>query len=125
MRDIDSVHYDRSGKKTHCWTLHGAWIKVLEYDEIIGPSYRPRVYEPCPLKPTDQIEYDWHLKEIGSGVVNGGALRIPSDQVVEHPLADWSALDRYRPPDPLNPFYYERIEPLLDEAGDRYVVVTS
>ena len=43
-------------------------------------------------------------------------------QVVEYPLADWSDLDGYRPPDPRNPFYYERLGPLLDEAGDRYVV---
>jgi len=46
-------------------------------------------------------------------------------QVVEHPLADWAALDHYRPPDPRNPFYFERLEPLLDEAADRYVAVTS
>src|SRR3990172_288043 len=30
-------------------------------------------------------------------------------QVTEHPLADWSALDHYRPPDPRNPFYYDRL----------------
>ena len=46
-------------------------------------------------------------------------------QVVGHPLADWSAFDHYRPPDPRNPFYFERLEPLLDQAGDRYVAVTS
>ncbi len=46
-------------------------------------------------------------------------------QVVEHPLANPRAIDTYRPPDPHDPFYFERIEPLLDEAGDRYVVVTS
>jgi hypothetical protein len=46
-------------------------------------------------------------------------------QVVEHPLADWSAIDRYRPPDPVNPFYFERLGPELDQARDRYVVVTS
>ncbi|MHC4401143.1 MAG: uroporphyrinogen decarboxylase family protein [Planctomycetota bacterium] len=45
-------------------------------------------------------------------------------QVVGHPLADWSALDRYHPPDPRSPFYYERLGPLLDEAGGRYVAVT-
>ncbi len=46
-------------------------------------------------------------------------------QVVGYPLADWSALDSYRPPDPRNPFYYQRLEPLLGKAGDRYVAVTS
>ena len=46
-------------------------------------------------------------------------------QVVAHPLADWSALERYRPPNPHNPFYYKRLGPLLDAAGDRYVVITA
>jgi uroporphyrinogen decarboxylase len=46
-------------------------------------------------------------------------------QVVESPLANWSALDDYRPPDPTNAFYFERIEPELRKAGDRYVAVTS
>jgi len=46
-------------------------------------------------------------------------------QVTDCPLADWSALNHYRPPDPRNPFYYERLGPLLDEAGDRYVVLTA
>ena len=30
-------------------------------------------------------------------------------QVVTHPLADWGALDRWRPPDPRDPYYFERI----------------
>jgi uroporphyrinogen decarboxylase len=46
-------------------------------------------------------------------------------QVIESPLADWSALDAYRPPDPCNPFYYERLGPLIDQAGDRYVALTA
>lgn len=45
-------------------------------------------------------------------------------QVVEHPLADWSALAGYKPPNPRNPFYFERIGPILEDAGDRYVAVT-
>jgi uroporphyrinogen decarboxylase len=45
-------------------------------------------------------------------------------QVVGHPLADWAKLDGYRPPDPRDPYYYERIEEALRPAGDRYVVVT-
>jgi hypothetical protein len=46
-------------------------------------------------------------------------------QVVKPPLADWSDLDGYRAPDPRNPFYYERLGPLLDTAGERYVVLTA
>ncbi len=46
-------------------------------------------------------------------------------QVTENPLETWADLDRYRPPDPRNPFYYERLGPLIDEAGDRYVALTA
>jgi len=46
-------------------------------------------------------------------------------QVTACPLADWAALERYRPPDPCNPFYYERLGPLLDAAEDRYVALTA
>lgn len=46
-------------------------------------------------------------------------------QVVRHPLQDWAKLDAYRPPNPRDPFYFERLEGELAEAGDKYVVVTS
>ena len=35
-RRIDIVRYDRSGMGTRRWTLHGGWIKVLEYDDLEG-----------------------------------------------------------------------------------------
>jgi len=38
MRDIDIVRYDRAGNETRRWTLHGAWVKALEYDELEGGS---------------------------------------------------------------------------------------
>ena len=34
MRDIDIVRYDRAGKETRRWTLHGALARVLEYDDL-------------------------------------------------------------------------------------------
>jgi len=46
-------------------------------------------------------------------------------QVTTFPLADWSGLKIYRPPDPRNPFYYERLGAMIDEAGDRYVCLTA
>lgn len=46
-------------------------------------------------------------------------------QVVGHPLEDWRRLDTYQPPDPRNPFYFARIEGDIQDAGDRYVVITS
>lgn len=46
-------------------------------------------------------------------------------QVTHCPLASWASLDRYRPPNPRNPFYYERLGPLIDAADDRYVAVTA
>lgn len=60
---------------------------------------------------------DWGCRWQRTEVKNMGT-------VVEHPLGDWSAWKDYRPPNPRNPFYFQRIEPLLDQAGDRYVAVT-
>ena len=38
-------------------------------------------------------------------------------QVVHHPLADWAALDTYVPPDPKDPFYFDRLEDELRAAS--------
>ncbi|GAG34542.1 unnamed protein product, partial [marine sediment metagenome] len=47
-------------------------------------------------------------------------------QVVYSPLEEnWAAFDSYMPPDPGDDFYYERIPPLLEEAGERYVMLSS
>jgi uroporphyrinogen decarboxylase len=61
---------------------------------------------------------DWGCRWSATDLKNIG-------QVTDHPLASWDALDRYRPPDPLNPFYYDRLEPLIATAGDRYVALTA
>lgn len=61
---------------------------------------------------------DWGCKWKRTEVVNMG-------QVVGHPLEDWNALPSFQPPDPRNPFYFERIEDEIKDAGDRYVVLTS
>jgi uroporphyrinogen decarboxylase len=45
-------------------------------------------------------------------------------QVIHHPLEDWSKLDSYQPPDPRDPFYFERIEQAIAQAGDRYVALS-
>jgi uroporphyrinogen decarboxylase len=62
-------------------------------------------------------EDDWGCGWAATEIRNMG-------QVVHHPLADWAELDSYRPPNPRDPFYFERIEQVLVEAADRYVVVT-
>ena len=36
MRDIDIVRYGRAGRETRRWTLHGAWTKALEHDDLEG-----------------------------------------------------------------------------------------
>ena len=46
-------------------------------------------------------------------------------QVVGHPLNDWAALSTFRPPDPRNPFYFERIDDEIKNPQDKYVVITS
>ena len=61
---------------------------------------------------------DWGCRWSATDLKNIG-------QVTDNPLASWTALDQYRPPDPLNPFYYDRLEPLIAAAGDRYVALTA
>lgn len=46
-------------------------------------------------------------------------------QVVHHPLRDWSALASYRPPNPRDPHYFDRLAGEIAQAGERYTVVTS
>lgn len=54
--------------------VKGTYEKFLEDGYlIVGPSYRPRTYEPNPIVPSDQIEYDWqkgHLKFDAPGVAS-------------------------------------------------------
>ncbi len=38
MRDVDIVPYDRAGQETRRWTLHGPWVKVVEYDDLEGSN---------------------------------------------------------------------------------------
>ena len=63
-------------------------------------------------------EDDWGCGWERTNVENMG-------QVVHHPLEDWGKLTTYTPPNPRDPFYFERIEDTIKDAGDRYVVITS
>jgi uroporphyrinogen decarboxylase len=45
-------------------------------------------------------------------------------QVVGHPLEDWGRLPSYVPPNPRNPFYFERVADEMKAAADRYVITT-
>jgi uroporphyrinogen decarboxylase len=64
------------------------------------------------------VQDDWGCKWTKTHVKNMG-------QVVGHPLEDWSRLNTFRPPDPRNPFYFNRVEEVIKDAGERYVVITN
>ncbi len=65
----------------------------------------------------DRVFDDWGCGWKTTAVKNMG-------QVVHHPLEDWARLGSYRPPDPRDPFYYNRIDEVISAAEDRYVAVT-
>ena len=46
-------------------------------------------------------------------------------QVKHHPLQDYGKLDSYRPPNPRDKFYFERLADTIGKANDRYVMLTS
>jgi hypothetical protein len=80
------------------------------------------------IREMDRAEAGWFFDQAGYddwGCLWRHTERKNMGQVVGHPLADPSAIGDYRPPDAANPYYYARLEPLLDQAGDRYVTVTS
>ena len=43
MRKVDVVRYDRAGDESRRWNPHGAWIKTLEYDELVWARHLRRV----------------------------------------------------------------------------------
>lgn len=51
--------------------------------------------------------------------------RYDMGHVIYNPLEDWSNLKTYKPPNPRDDFYFERIEEGIKDAEDRYVVITS
>ena len=82
----------------------------------------------CNIGEMDRAEAGWFFDEAamddwGCGWSTTELKNI--GQVKGHPLEAWSALDGYRPPNPRNPFYYDRLEPHLEAAEDRYVVLTA
>lgn len=82
----------------------------------------------CDIWEMDRSEAGWFFDNAGMDDWGCQWSRTEQEnmgQVSACPLADWSDLDHYQPPNPLNPFYYDRLGPLLDKAGDRYVVVTA
>jgi uroporphyrinogen decarboxylase len=65
-----------------------------------------------------KVEDDWGCGWAASEVDNMGLVR-------GHPLQDWSKLDSYKPPNPKDPYYFDRLEKEMADAGDKYVCVTS
>ena len=61
---------------------------------------------------------DWGCTWVGSDVENMGLVH-------GHPLENWASLDTYTPPNPRDPYYFERLEGEMAGAEDRYVVVTT
>lgn len=82
----------------------------------------------CDIWEMDRQEAGWFFDRPGMDDWGCGWARTEQEnigQVTDNPLADWSSLERYRPPNPCNPFYYERLGTLLDQARKRYVVITA
>jgi len=68
LYDPNSIEYEGSygmAPLRFLSTVYRYGMRILidpgrEDDKIEGPSIRLRQYEPNPIKPNDQIEYDWH-----------------------------------------------------------------
>jgi len=67
----------------------------------------------CDCWEMDRAEAGWFFDQ--TGLDDWGCVWERTDvenigQVKHGPLEDWSALDGYRPPNPMNPYYFERLE---------------
>jgi len=82
----------------------------------------------CDCWETDRARAGWFFDHPAMDDWGCGWERVSENnmgQVTHHPLEDWAAFDRFRPPDPRDPFYFERVEPVLAEARGRYVLVSE
>lgn len=61
---------------------------------------------------------DWGCRWAAGGTKNMG-------QVVEHPLTELSALASYRPPNPVDSFYFARLQEEIAAYPQKYCLVTS
>ena len=116
--------------------------KAIEFDSpprlpfFIGSAWKDRLTvdiedfpnDVCDCWEMDRQEAGWFFDNPGAddwGCVWTRTEVNNMGQVAFHPLEDWAKLPSFKPPNPRNPFYFERIEETLEEAGDRYVVLTS
>jgi uroporphyrinogen decarboxylase len=83
-------------------------------------------------KDSDVVHVSWNALGVGDRNLREaydewGCLWVRSElenmgQVKGHPLADWSALDCYRWPDPDNPAFYEGMEERFTGTQEKYVL---
>lgn len=102
------------------------WYKTVHFQ---NPDRMP-VYCPA-IGVSDTVgagraAFDSEWARTGQGLDHWGILWRKSDldnlgQIARHPLADWSAYDSYRWPDPDRDELYAHIPAKLDEAEDKYV----
>lgn len=107
--------------------------RAIEFD---GPERLPFFQHVYPAAPDDVCD-SWEMDRQKAGWFFDNAA--PDDwgciwektevknmgQVVAGPLADWSKLDSYLPPDPADDFYFERVDRDIAHPGGKYVCLTS
>jgi uroporphyrinogen decarboxylase len=107
--------------------------RAIEFDHPERLPFFQHVYPPAPEDVCDSWELDrqkagWYFDTPlpdDWGCIWGVTEVKNMGQVVKGPLEDWSKLADYLPPDPKDPFYFERAEKEIAHAGDRYVCLTS
>ncbi|MCE5251738.1 hypothetical protein LLG96_16135 [bacterium] len=107
--------------------------KAIEFDKPERLPFFQRVYPKAPDDVCDSWEMDrqkagwfFDIPELDDWGCQWQVTEVKNmGQVVKGPLEDWSKLDSYIPPDPTDPFYFERAEKEIADPRDRYVCLTS
>lgn len=108
------IHF---GTTPSVWQKYGERLEeIVLRHPLVFPDYRPGDYR-ARLKgpfiaPDEWLRDDW-------GCLWHNAQAGMLGQVVGHPLADWRALDHYRPPDPREQFDWRRLREETGEARRR------
>lgn len=99
---------------TGLWTKHGNKLQEVIHRHPSVSGNQQIALEPFEVKDPTYIEGMTYRDDWGCLWHNskGGSL----GRVVEHPLADWKAFDRFMPPDPLKQFNWASLKKITEEA---------